>query len=447
MAGLKDQLLAKIDKRTACVGVVGLGYVGLPLALEFARAGFKVIGYDVSERVVKALMAGKSHIQDVPSAEVARLVKAGKFEATADESRMHDMDAISIAVPTPLAKTRDPDMGFVIAAADAIGRNCRPGVVVILESTTYPGTTRELMQPKLEAAGLTVGEDVFLAFSPERVDPGNPVWNTKNTPKIVGGITPACTEIASALYATCLDTIVPVSSPETAELVKLLENTFRSVNIGLVNEMAIVCDKLGVNIWEVIDAAATKPFGFMKFTPGPGIGGHCIPLDPHYLAWKMRTLNYKTRFIDLAGEINSEMPAVVVRKVAQALNEEKKAVNGSRILVLGVAYKKDIDDVRESPALDVIRLLEIQGAKVMYHDPYVPQFREEEHDHTSVALTDKEIESADAVVIITDHSSVDYQRVVDLAGVVVDTRNVTAKLTKPKGRIVSLASAASYTTA
>jgi UDP-N-acetyl-D-glucosamine dehydrogenase len=445
--GLKEQLLGKIDKRTACVGVVGLGYVGLPLALEFARAGFKVIGYDVSERVVKALMSGKSHIQDVPSAEVARLVKAGKFEATTDESRMHEMDAISIAVPTPLAKTRDPDMGFVIAAADAIGRNCRPGVVVILESTTYPGTTRELMQPKLEAAGLTVGEDVFLAFSPERVDPGNPVWNTKNTPKIVGGITPACTEIASALYATCLDTIVPVSSPETAELVKLLENTFRSVNIGLVNEMAIVCDKLGVNIWEVIDAAATKPFGFMKFTPGPGIGGHCIPLDPHYLAWKMRTLNYKTRFIDLAGEINSEMPAVVVRKVAQALNEEKKAVNGSRILVLGVAYKKDIDDVRESPALDVIRLLETQGAKVLYHDPYVPQFLEDGHDHTSVALTDKEIESADAVVIITDHSSVDYQRVVNLAGVVVDTRNVTAKLTKAKGRIVSLASASSYTTA
>jgi UDP-N-acetyl-D-glucosamine dehydrogenase len=441
--GLKEQLLGKIDKRTACVGVVGLGYVGLPLALEFARAGFKVIGYDVSDRVVKALMSGKSHIQDVPSEEVARLVKAGKFEATTEESRMHEMDAISIAVPTPLAKTRDPDMGFVISAADAIGRNCRPGVVVILESTTYPGTTRELLQPKLEAAGLTVGEDVFLAFSPERVDPGNPVWNTKNTPKIVGGITPACTEIASALYATCLDTIVPVSSPETAELVKLLENTFRSVNIGLVNEMAIVCDKLGVNIWEVIDAAATKPFGFMKFTPGPGIGGHCIPLDPHYLAWKMRTLNYKTRFIDLAGEINSEMPAVVVRKVAQALNEEKKAVNGSRILVLGVAYKKDIDDVRESPALDVIRLLEIQGAKVMYHDPYVPQFREEEHDHTSVALTDKEIESADAVVIITDHSSVDYQRVVDLAGVVVDTRNVTAKLRKAKGRIVSVASAAS----
>ena len=435
---LKDQLLAKIEDRTACIGVVGLGYVGLPLALEFTRAGFKVIGYDVSDRVVGNLMAGKSHIQDVSSADLARIVKSGKFEATSDESRMQEMDAVSIAVPTPLAKTRDPDMGYVLAAADAIGRNCRPGIVVVLESTTYPGTTRELMQPKLEAAGLTVGEDVFLAFSPERVDPGNPTWNTKNTPKIVGGITAACTEVASALYATCLDTIVPVSGTETAELVKLLENTFRSVNIGLVNEMAIVCDKLGVNIWEVIDAAATKPFGFMKFTPGPGIGGHCIPLDPHYLAWKMRTLNYKTRFIDLASEINSEMPAVVVRKVAQALNDEKKAVNGSRILVLGVAYKKDIDDMRESPALDVIRLLESQGAKVFYHDPHVAKFREDGHEHTSVPLTDKEISAADAVVIVTNHSNIDYQRLVDGANLVVDTRNATAKTKPGQARIVSL---------
>jgi UDP-N-acetyl-D-glucosamine dehydrogenase len=444
---IKDQLIAKIEKRTACIGVVGLGYVGLPLALEFAKAGFKVIGYDVSERVVKALMSGKSHIQDVPGAELERLVKTGKFEATTDESRMKEMDAVSIAVPTPLAKTRDPDMGFVLAAAEAIGRNCRPGIVVVLESTTYPGTTRELMQPKLEAAGLTVGEDCFLAFSPERVDPGNPIWNTKNTPKIVGGITDNCTEVASALYATCLDTIVPVSGTETAELVKLLENTFRSVNIGLVNEMAIVCDKLGVNIWEVIDAAATKPFGFMKFTPGPGIGGHCIPLDPHYLAWKMRTLNYKTRFIDLASEINSEMPAIVVRKVAQALNDEKKAVNGSRVLVLGVAYKKDIDDMRESPALDVMRLLESQGADVVYHDPHVPKFREDGHEHTSVPLSDKELTNADAVVIVTDHTVVDYQRVIHLARVVVDTRNATAKLAKGKGRIVSLTSVTSYATA
>lgn len=437
---LRKTLLAKIDNRTACVGVVGLGYVGLPLALEFANAGFHVIGYDVSERVTKALMSGKSHILDVSSRELGRLVKEGKFEATADESRMGEMDAVSIAVPTPLAKTRDPDMSYVLASADAVGRHCRQGVVIILESTTYPGTTRELMLPKLEAAGLKVGEDVFLAFSPERVDPGNPTWNTKNTPKIVGGITPACTEIATALYATCLDTIVPVSSTETAELVKLLENTFRSVNIGLVNEMAIVCDKLGVNIWEVIEAAATKPFGFMKFTPGPGIGGHCIPLDPHYLAWKMRTLNYKTRFIDLASEINSEMPAVVVRKIAQALNEEKKAVNGSRVLVLGVAYKRDIDDMRESPALDIIRLLEAQGAEVDYHDPHVATFREDGHDYRSVALNDDAISRADAVVIVTDHTSIDYQRVVRLARLIVDTRNATAKLQLGKARVVSLTS-------
>ncbi|MEP6509083.1 MAG: nucleotide sugar dehydrogenase [Gemmatimonadales bacterium] len=427
---MKDRLLEKLETRNACIGVVGLGYVGLPLALEFAKVGFKVIGYDVSERVVKQLNDGKSHILDVPNSELAELVKAGKFEATADEARLREMDAISIAVPTPLAKTRDPDMTFVIAAADAIARNCHPGLLIVLESTTYPGTTRELMQPKLEAAGLTVGEDVFLAFSPERVDPGNPKWNTKNTPKVVGGITPACTEVASALYASCLESIVPVSSTETAELVKLLENTFRSVNIGLVNEMQIVCDKLGVNVWEVIDAAATKPFGFMKFTPGPGIGGHCIPLDPHYLAWKMRTLNYKTRFIDLASEINSEMPALVVERITQALNADRKPVNGSRILVLGVAYKRDIDDMRESPALDVIRLLEDQKAEVVYHDPHVVSFREDGHEHRSVELTDAELSGADAVVIVTDHSSVDYQRVVNLAKVVVDTRNATAGMSR-----------------
>ncbi|HMA22092.1 MAG TPA: nucleotide sugar dehydrogenase [Gemmatimonadaceae bacterium] len=425
---MKQQLLRKLEERTACIGVVGLGYVGLPLALEFAKAGFHVIGYDVSDRVVKGLMSGTSHIQDVPSEELAAVVKAGKFEATSDESRLREMDAISIAVPTPLAKTRDPDMTYIIAAADAIARNAHPGLLIVLESTTYPGTTRELMQPKLEQAGLTVGEDVFLAFSPERVDPGNPVWNTKNTPKVVGGITPACTEVATALYASCLSRIVPVSSTETAELVKLLENTFRSVNIGLVNEMQIVCDKLGVNVWEVIDAAATKPFGFMKFTPGPGIGGHCIPLDPHYLAWKMRTLNYKTRFIDLASEINSEMPTLVVERVAQALNTVRKPLNGSHILVLGVAYKKDIDDMRESPALDVIRLLEEQRAEVVYHDPHVASFREDGHEHHSVELTDDELKRADAVVIVTDHSSIDYQRIVDLAPIVVDTRNATAGL-------------------
>lgn len=425
---MKDVLLEKLATRDAVIGVVGLGYVGLPLALEFGKVGFRVIGYDVSQTVVDGVMRGESHIKDVPSAEVAALVAAGKLEATTDESRMREMDAVSIAVPTPLAKTRDPDMTYVIAAADAIARNCHPGLLIVLESTTYPGTTRDLMQPKLEAAGLTVGEDVFLAFSPERVDPGNPKWNTKNTPKVVGGITPACTELASALYASCIETIVPVSSTETAELVKLLENTFRSVNIGLVNEMQIVCDKLGVNVWEVIEAAATKPFGFMKFTPGPGIGGHCIPLDPHYLAWKMRTLNYKTRFIDLASEINSEMPTLVVQRVAQALNDQRKAVKGSRILVLGVAYKRDVDDTRESPALDVMSLLEERGADVVYHDPHVPSFREDGHERVSVPFTDGELARADAVVIITDHSSVDYQRVVDLAALVVDTRNATAGL-------------------
>ena len=444
---MKDVLLAKLESREACIGVVGLGYVGLPLALEFARAGFRVLGYDVNQGVVSGLMGGESHIKDVPSEDVKAQVSAGKFEVTSDESRLREMDAVSIAVPTPLAKTRDPDMTYVIAAADAIARNCHPGLLIVLESTTYPGTTRDLMQPKLEAAGLTVGEDVFLAFSPERVDPGNPKWNTKNTPKVVGGITPACTELASALYASCIETIVPVSSTETAELVKLLENTFRSVNIGLVNEMQIVCDKLGVNVWEVIEAAATKPFGFMKFTPGPGIGGHCIPLDPHYLAWKMRTLNYKTRFIDLASEINSEMPTLVVQRVAQALNDQRKSVKGCRILVLGVAYKRDVDDTRESPALDVMSLLEERGADVVYHDPHVASFREDGHERVSVPFNDAELARADAVVIITDHSSVDYQRVVDVAALVVDTRNATAGLKKRSNAAPEAKSAATLATA
>jgi UDP-N-acetyl-D-glucosamine dehydrogenase len=364
------------------------------------------------------------------------------FEATTDPARIKEMDCVSIAVPTPLVKTRDPDMSYVVAATATISEFAHPGMLVVLESTTYPGTTRELMQPKLEAAGLKIGTDVFLAFSPERVDPGNPIWNTKNTPKVVGGITPACTEVASALYQSCLDTIVPVTSTETAELVKLLENTFRSVNIGLVNEMAIVCDKLGVNVWEVIDAAATKPFGFMKFTPGPGIGGHCIPLDPHYLAWKMRTLNYKTRFIDLASEINSEMPALVVEKVARALNDARKSVNGSKVLVLGVAYKKNIDDMRESPALDVMKLLEGRGAHVDFHDPHVPKFREDGHTFTGVELSDEVLRNSDAVVIVTDHDSVDYQRVVDLSPVVVDARNATKNLKTKTGRIVPLSSSA-----
>ncbi|MGH7689697.1 MAG: nucleotide sugar dehydrogenase, partial [Gemmatimonadaceae bacterium] len=376
----KRMLLEKIERREAVVGIIGLGYVGLPLAVEFAKAGMRVVGYDVSERVVALLNRGESHIQDVSAADVAALVKAGKFVATTDDARLGEVDAISIAVPTPLVKTRDPDMSYVLSAAETIGRHVRKGQVVVLESTTYPGTTRELLKPVLERGGLVVGEDVFLAFSPERVDPGNPRFHTSNTPKVVGGVTPACCEVAAALYRVCIETVVEVASTETAELTKLLENTFRSVNIGLANEMAIVCDKLGVDVWEVIEAAATKPFGFMKFTPGHGIGGHCIPLDPHYLAWKMRTLNYKTRFIDLASEINSQMPAFVVEKVAQALNDRRKAVNGSRVLVLGVAYKKDIDDLRESPALDVIRLLQSHGADVVFHDPYIKMVREDDHE-------------------------------------------------------------------
>ena len=434
----RAQLLRKIHDRSAVVGIVGLGYVGLPLAMEFARAGFRVLGYDVSAAVVDSLNAGASHIQDVPAAEVAHFVRAGRFAATVEEGRLRECDAVSIAVPTPLSKTRDPDMTYVLAAAAAIQRNAHAGLVVVLESTTYPGTTRELMQPRFEEIGLTIGEDVFLAFSPERVDPGNPTYHTRNTPKVVGGITPACAEIAKALYEACIDTVVAVSSPEAAELVKLLENTFRSVNIGLANEMAIVCDKLGVDVWEVVEAAATKPFGFMKFTPGPGIGGHCIPLDPHYLAWKMRTLNYKTRFIDLASEVNSRMPYFVVEKVARALNDDRKAVNGSRVLVVGVAYKKNIDDIRESPALDVIRLLEEQGAAVSYHDPFIASFREEGHERRSVDPTPAALAAFDAVVIVTDHANVDYQRLVDHAALVVDTRNATRGTAPSRARVVPL---------
>jgi UDP-N-acetyl-D-glucosamine dehydrogenase len=407
--------------------------------MEFARVGIRVTGYDVSKRVVTDLMSGVSHIQDIPSEIVARHVKSGVFSVTTDESCLADADAISIAVPTPLSKTRDPDMTYVVSAVDAIARNCHAGQLIILGSTTYPGTTRELMLPRLEERGLVAGRDVFVAFSPERVDPGNPKWNTRNTPKVVGGITAACTELAAALYNTCIETTVPVSSPETAELVKLLENTFRAVNIGLVNEMAIVCDRLGVDVWEVIDAAATKPFGFMKFTPGPGIGGHCIPLDPHYLAWKMRTLNYKTRFIDLASEVNSAMPEFVVEKVGMALNAHKKPLNGSRVLIVGVAYKKDIDDVRESPAMDVIRLLQERGAEVEYHDPYVETMHENGREMRSVELSDLALAECDAVVIVTDHSSVDYQRIVDNAPIVVDTRNATRHTRGHAGTVVALA--------
>src|SRR5213594_1153247 len=403
-----DVLIAKAQDRSALIGIVGLGYVGLPLAMEFARAGFRVLGFDVSPSVVEDMNAGCSHVRDVPSAQVAQFLKAGKFGATADLARLGEPDVVSICVPTPLSKTKDPDVSYVLAATNSVKRTLRRGQLVVLESTTYPGTTRELMLPALAGSGLKVGEDFFLAFSPERVDPGNPTWSTRNTPKVVGGITATCRRLAMAVYQPAIELLVPVSSTEAAELVKILENTFRSVNIGLVNEMAIVCDKLGVNVWEVIEAAATKPFGFMKFTPGPGVGGHCIPLDPHYLAWKMRTLNYKTRFIELAGE----------------LNEQGKAVRGSRVLLIGVAYKKNIDDIRESPALDVIRLLQQRGAQVSYHDPHVPTLKEDSIALTSVPLNADILRGADCVMIITDHSSVDYQLVKRHARAAVDTRHV-----------------------
>ena len=427
-SGPMKQLLERITSKDAVCGVVGLGYVGLPLVVELARAGYRTVGVDLSPRVVDAINKGESHIVDVPSDALREVVAGGLVSATTDAGALAGCDAVIICVPTPLSKTRDPDVSYVVAATEAVAKTLRTGQLIILESTTYPGTTRELMLPVLEATGHRVGEDFFLCFSPERVDPGNLRWHTKNTPKVIGGITRQCLETGVALYSRVMDTIVPVSSTEAAELTKLLENTFRSINIALVNEMAQASERLGVDVWEVIDAAATKPFGFMKFTPGPGIGGHCIPLDPYYLAWKMKTLSYRTRMIELAGEINAEMPVFVVTKVQDALNRHAKAVKGSRVLLLGVAYKKDVDDVRESPALDIMRLLEEKGADVRYHDPHVPIVREDGHERFGLPLTAEEVRGADVVVIATDHADVDYAMVVREAELVVDTRNVTKDL-------------------
>ena len=404
-------------------GVIGLGYVGLPLSVEAGRSGLKVIGFDINTAVVTGVNAGRSHIQDLTDADVASLLDQGLLEATTDMRRLAECDAVSICVPTPLSKTRDPDVSYVIAASEAVAAALRPGQLIVLESTTYPGTTREVMQPALERTGLVVGEDFHLCFSPERVDPGNETWTTKNTPKVIGGLTEACSDAGTAFYKRFIDRVVRVSSAEAAELTKILENTFRAVNIGLVNEVALIADLLGVDVWEVIDAAATKPFGFMKFTPGPGLGGHCIPVDPHYLAWKMRTLNYKTRFIDLASEINAEMPIFVADKVREVLNRKRLAVNGSKIVLLGVAYKRDIDDVRESPALDVLKLLEADGADVAYHDPFVPEWKEDGVTRRSQTLTDELLSGADAVVILTDHTDFDYAWILEKAKALVDARH------------------------
>jgi UDP-N-acetyl-D-glucosamine dehydrogenase len=395
-----------------------------------ARSGYRVVGFDVSERVVERIGRGESHIQDVSSALVGAFVGEGLLQATTDLSRLGECDAISICVPTPLNKIKDPDLSYVVAAAHAILHALRPGQLVILESTTYPGTSREVVNPILEESGLTVGQDYFLCFSPERVDPGNAVWHTRNTPKVLGGVTPECTEIGLALYRQIFDTMVPVASAEAAELVKVYENTFRMINIALANELAQACDRLGVDVWEVIEAASTKPFGFMKFTPGPGLGGHCIPLDPHYLSWKMRMLAFKTRMIELASDINAEMPTFVVQKVTDALNGDRKAVNGSRVLVLGVAYKRDIDDLRESPALEIIQQLQAKGAEVSYHDPFCPVIQDDGHTlirdlpMQSADLTAELLQESDCVVVVTDHTTLDYGFVAQHARLILDTRGV-----------------------
>ena len=426
-----QSLCDKIRSKTAKVGVVGLGYVGLPLAVEFARAGFHVTGIDVTAGKVDKVNEGVSYIQDVPTEELAELVGKGLLKATTDFSVVRDLDTINIAVPTPLRKTKDPDMSFVVSAAQDVARFAHPGLLMILESTTYPGTTDELLLPMFESSELKVGEDFFLCFSPERVDPGNPKYQTKNIPKVVGGITPKCTEVGTLFYSQALEHVVPVSSTKVAEMVKLLENTFRMINIGLANEMAVMCDRMDINVWEVIDAAATKPFGFMPFYPGPGLGGHCIPIDPFYLSWKTKQAGVEARFIELAGYINGNMPHFVVDKVQNALNDVRKALNGSHVHVLGVAYKRDIDDVRESPALDVIHLLAKRGARVTYSDPFVERIVVEQHTYTA-DRNPEAITQADCVVIITDHKSIDYVELVEKAQLVVDTRNALKGIKSPK---------------
>jgi UDP-N-acetyl-D-glucosamine dehydrogenase len=423
-------LSQKIQSKTARIGVVGLGYVGLPLAVEYAKAGFRVTGIDLQESKIDQLNAGKSYVQDVANEDVALAVKEGRLSATADFSVVQDLDTINICVPTPLRKTKDPDMSYIVSACEQIAKYFHPGMLVILESTTYPGTTDELVRPMLEQGGLRVGEDFFLCFSPERVDPGNPSFQTKNIPKVVGGTTPACTEVGRLFYEQALETGVAVSSTLVAEMVKLLENTFRMINIGLVNELAVMCSRMGINVWEVIDAAATKPFGFMPFYPGPGLGGHCIPIDPFYLSWKSKQAGIEARFIELAGHVNGHMPHFVVEKVQNALNDHGKALRGSRIHICGVAYKRDIDDVRESPALDIIHLLAQRGASIGYSDPYVPSVR---LDGMDLAAEDavSAARAADCVVIVTDHKATDYAEIVKAAPLIVDTRNALRKFDSP----------------
>ena len=428
---IKRELLQKIASGEARIGIVGLGYVGLPLAVAFAEKGFPVVGIDVAPEKVAAINGGTSYVEDVPDAVLAPLVAAGLIRASVDYADLAGVDAISICVPTPLRKTKDPDISYIIDAADRIAAVNGQGKLIVLESTTYPGTTDEIILPRLKSNGDVVGEDFFLAFSPERVDPGNKEYTMANTPKVIGGVTPNCLEVALALYGQVTEP-VPVSSTRAAEMVKLLENTFRAVNIGLVNEIAIICSKLDLDVWEIVNAAKTKPYGFMPFYPGPGLGGHCIPIDPHYLSWKLRSLNYTARFIELADDVNRHMPDYVAGKVAEALNRERKPINGSKILVLGAAYKPNVGDVRESPALDVMHLLLERGAEVSYHDPYVASLEQEGIPLASVALSEAALAGADCVVVITHHDSYDWPAIVAQGQLIVDTRNALAGLESEK---------------
>lgn len=432
---MMKELVKKIKTRQARVGIIGLGYVGLPLAVEFGEAGFSVIGLDISREKVKLINAGKSDIDDIPDRRVENLVKSDKLLATDDPKILKKVDTVSICVPTPLSKTKDPDVSYILAAVEWVRASLHKGMLVILDSTTYPGTTEDMILPLLEESGLKVGKDFYLAFSPERVDPGNTKFFISNTPRVVGGITPQCTRAARLFYEQIIGTVIPMSSTKAAETVKLLENTFRSVNIGLVNEVALMCDRLDLNVWEIIDAASTKPFGFMPFYPGPGLGGHCIPVDPHYLSWKLKSLNYYARFIELAGDVNSHMPEYVVERIRRLLNQHGRSVKNSNILILGVTYKRDIKDTRESPALDVIKLLEKEEAKLYYNDPYVGEIKWDRSVHRSSRLNPALVKKMDLTVILTDHTSYNYQWIVDNSRLIFDTRNATKKVSSGRGKI------------
>ena len=418
-------LIEKINDKSAKVGIIGLGYVGLPLAVEFANAGFQVLGIDVNEDKVKAVNSSKNYIKDIDDNVFNNAVKNKLLKADDDYSKVKDLDAISICVPTPLNKEKNPDISYIVSVMDGIKNYIHEGMIIILESTTYPGSTKELILPYIEKEKLVAGENICLCFSPERIDPGNEFYNTSNTPKIIGGITEKCSEVGMTLYSKIIKKVITVSSTETAEMVKLLENTFRAINIGLVNEVAIMCEKLGVNAWEVIDAAETKPFGFMKFTPGPGLGGHCIPIDPYYLSWKLKTLDYDARFIKLAGEINTQMPKHVAELISSSLNTHKKSINGSKILIIGVAYKKDIDDYRESPAIDIIEILKKGGSKIEYYDPYIPLLNFNKNKIKGLdKISSEVIETFDACVILTNHTNIDYGLIAKKSKLIIDTRNV-----------------------